>query len=147
MWFITTVVLLLGGLLGAANLIVTRKPNAKELIDKLLPYQGAIGVVMFLWGLWDLIHLLRTIGLVSYIPLWWLLFLVTTATQLGLGFLLGYGLISRYVLSQSPQAMEKGEKLRAKLAVYQGPLGVTAIILAGLFILMNLRVTSPAVWH
>ena len=147
MWIITAFVLLCGGLLGAANLIVAKKPNAKELIDKLLPYQGAIGVVMLLWGLWDLIHLLRTIDLVSYMPSWWLLFLVTTATQLGLGFLLGYGLISRYVLSRSAQAMEKAEKVRAKLAVYQGPLGVTAIILAFLFVLMNLRASGGVAWH
>ena len=146
MWIITAFVLFCGGLLGAANLIVAKKPNAKELIDKLLPYQGAIGVVMLLWGLWDLIHLLRTIGFVSYIPSWWLLFLVTTVTQLGLGFLLGYGLISRYVLSRSAQAMEKAEKVRAKLAVYQGPLGVTAIILACLFVLMNLRASAGVAW-
>jgi hypothetical protein len=138
MWLITTLVLLCGGLLGAANLIVAKKPNAKELIDKLAPFQGGIGVVMFLWGLWDLIHLLRSMSVLSSYPMWWLVFLVTTATQLGLGFLLGYGLISRYALSKNAQAMEKGEKLRSKLAVYQGPLGIVAIILAVLFILMNL---------
>ncbi|HVP11655.1 MAG TPA: hypothetical protein VMV94_10765, partial [Phycisphaerae bacterium] len=138
MWIVTTLALLCGGLLGAANLIVTRKPNAKELIDKLVPYQGAIGVVMFLCGLWCLISLLRTISAISYAPLWWLLLLVVTATQLGLGFLLGYGFISRYALSKSAQAMEKGEKLRVRLAAYQGALGVTAIILAGLSILMKL---------
>jgi hypothetical protein len=147
MWLITTLILLCGGLLGAANLIIAKKPNAKELIDKLLPYQGAIGVVMFLCGLWQLIHLLRSFGLLSYIPGWWLLFLVTTITQLGLGFLLGYGLISRYVLSKSPQAMEKGERLRAKLASYQGPLGVTAIVLACIFILMNLSQASYTPAH
>ena len=147
MWLITTLIMLCGGLLGAANLIVAKKPNAKEHIDKLVPYQGAIGVVMFVCGLWQLTHLLRSFGLLSYIPMWWLLFLVTTVTQLGLGFLLGYGLISRYVLSKSPQAMEKGEKLRARLAAYQGPLGVTAIVLACIFILMNLGQASYVPSH
>ena len=144
MWLITTLVLLCGGLLGAANLIIAKRPNAKELIDKLLPYQGGIGVLMFLWGLWDLIHLVRSVGILSSYPMWWLVFLVTTATLLGLGFLLGYGLISRYALSKNAQMMEKGEKLRAKLTVYQGPLGIVAIVLAVLFILMNLSAGSHA---
>jgi hypothetical protein len=138
MWLITTLVLLCGGLLGAANLIIARKPNARDLIDKLVPYQGVIGVVLLLWGLLDLMRLLRLLSMLNHIPLWWLFFLITTATQLGLGFLLGYGLISRYVLSKSAQAMEKGERLRARLAVYQGALGVAAIVLAGLSILMKL---------
>jgi hypothetical protein len=138
MWLVTVLVLLAGGILGAANLIVAKKPNAKELINKLSPYQGAIGIIMLAWGLWDLIHLLRTFGLLSYMPGWWLVFLVTTVTQLGLGFLLGYGLIQRYALSKNPQAMEKGEQLRARLAAYQGPLGVIAIVLAALFILMSI---------
>ena len=32
-----------GGILAASALIIARKPNAKELIDKLTPYQGWIG--------------------------------------------------------------------------------------------------------
>ena len=55
------------------------------------------------------------------------------------GFLLGYRLISKYVLSKSPEALEKGQKLQAKLVVYQGPLGLTAIALAILFAVMRLR--------
>ena len=142
MWIITVVILLLGGVLGAANLIIARKPNAKELIDKLVPYQGAIGVLMVLCGLWGLLGLLQMLRALSSAPLFWLLFFVATATQLGLGFLLGYGLISRYVLSKSAQAMEKGEKLRARLTVYQGSPGVVAIGLARLSILMRLMTES-----
>ncbi len=33
-----------GGILAASALIIARKPNAKQLIDKLTPYQGWIGV-------------------------------------------------------------------------------------------------------
>jgi len=136
---ITVVVLLLGGVLGAANLIVAKKPNAKELIDKLTPYQGWIGVVLVVWGLWDVIGVLRTMAVLSAAPVWWLLYLVTTLTELGLGFLLGYGLISKYVLSRNPQAMQKGQELQAKLVVYQGPLGLVAIALAILFTVLTLR--------
>jgi hypothetical protein len=140
MWVVTTLVLLCGGVLGAANLIVAKRPNSKQLIDKLVPYQGVIGVVMLVWGVWDLVRLLKAI---SYMPFsGWLLFLVITATQLGLGFLLGYGLISGHILSRSAAAMEKGEMLRARLAAYQGTLGVIAIVLACLFILNHLLAAS-----
>ena len=134
MWIITVAILLVGGLLGAANLIIAKKPNAKELIEKLTPYQGWIGVVLVLWGIWDLIGVLRSLGTFS---VFWLVWLVTAVTELGLGFLLGYGLISKYVLGSSPQALEKGQQLRARLANYQGPLGVVAIGLAIIFAVLT----------
>ena len=134
MWIITVVILLAGGLLGAANLIIAKKPNAKDLIEKLTPYQGWIGVVLVLWGIWDLVGVLRSLGTFS---VFWLVWLVTAVTELGLGFLLGYGLISKYVLGSSPQALEKGQQLRARLANYQGPLGVVAIGLAIIFAVLT----------
>ena len=139
MWIITVAVLLAGGLLGAANLIIAKKPNAKELIDKLTPYKGSIGVVLVVWGLIDVIRIVPSLGALSSAPLWTVISLLTALTELGLGFLLGYGLISKYVLSKSPEALEKGQKLQAKLVVYQGPLGLTAIALAILFAVLNLR--------
>lgn len=134
MWIITVVILLAGGLLGAANLIIAKKPNAKDLIEKLTPYQGWIGVVLVLWGIWDLVGVLRSLGTFS---VFWLVWLVTAVTELGLGFLLGYGLISKYVLGSSPQALEKGQQFRARLANYQGPLGVVAIGLAIIFAVLT----------
>ena len=138
MWIITVVVLLAGGLLGAASLIVAKKPNAKELIDKLTPSQGWIGVVLVLWGIWDLIGVFRALGVLSSAPIWWILYLVTAVTELALGFLLGYGLISKYVLGGSPEALAKGQLLRVRLAKYQGPLGVVAIALAISFVVLTL---------
>lgn len=138
MWIITVVILFAGGLLGAANLIIAKKPNAKELIDKLTPYQGWIGVLLVLRGIWDLIGVFRSLGILSSAPVWWVLYLITALTELGLGFLLGYGLISKYVLSRSPQASEQGQQPRAKLANCQGPLGVVAIVLAILFAVLTL---------
>ena len=138
MWIITVAILFVAGVLGAANLIIAKKPNAKDLIEKLTPYQGWIGVLLVLWGIWDLIGVFRSLGLLSAAPVWWVLYLVTAVTELALGFLLGYGLISKYVLGRSPQALEKGQQLRVKLAKYQGPLGVTAIVLAIAFTVLTL---------
>src|SRR5215468_2213849 len=60
-----------GGILAASALIIARKPNAKELIDKLTPYQGWIGVVMFGWGIWEILGCLRFMSLLSVRPGLW----------------------------------------------------------------------------
>ena len=137
MWVITILLLLAGGLIGASHLIVARRPDAKDVIDKLVPYQGIIGVVLLLWGVKGAIDIVRTIGLIHFAPFWWLVFVATVLTELGLGFLLAYGLIMK-VVGNSPGTVEKTERVRAKLATYQGSLGVTAIVLALLFLLLSL---------
>ena len=134
MWIITTLVLLAGGLIGASNIIIAKRPNAKDVIDKLVPFQGIIGIVLLLWGLKGVFDILRTLNFIHFAPFWWLVFLATVVTELGLGFLLAYGLITKFT---SGQAAERAGQVHTKLATYQGSLGLTAIGLAVLFMLMN----------
>ncbi|MCK5800206.1 MAG: hypothetical protein KAI47_23610, partial [Deltaproteobacteria bacterium] len=68
---LTVVFLILGGILASASLIVARKPNAQELIDKITPYQGWIGVALFFWGIWDVIQLIRVIGILFKVSLFY----------------------------------------------------------------------------
>jgi hypothetical protein len=136
MWVITILLLLAGGLLGASNIIVAKRPDAKDVIDKLVPYQGIIGVVLLLWGVKGAVDIVRTMGLIHFAPVWWLVFVATVVTELGLGFLLAYGLIMK-VVGTSPRAVEKTERVRAKLATYRSSLGVTAIVLSLLFLLLS----------
>ena len=51
MGYLFTVVLILGGVLGCAGLIVAKKPDAKELIGKLQPFQAVIGVALLVTAL------------------------------------------------------------------------------------------------
>ena len=60
-----------GGILAASSLIIARKPNAKDLIDKITPYQGWIGIVMFFWGVWGTLDCIRGMSLLSVRPLFW----------------------------------------------------------------------------
>jgi membrane-bound ClpP family serine protease len=124
MWYVTSIAIILAGILGAASIIAAKKPDAQQLIDKLTPYQGIIGVLNFLWGvyfvLWLFLHM--SVGIR------WIIFLVTSVAMVLLGFLLGFGLISKYALSKSPEAMKKGEELRGKLAKFIGPLGIVGIV-------------------
>lgn len=137
MYFVTVAMMIVGGILGAASLIVSKKPDAQELIDKLTPYQGWIGVVLFLWGLWATISCILNLGLLSLVPIWWIMMLLTSLVQLLLGFLLGFGLITKYALSKNETAMQRGQEIRAKLAKFQGPLGLASIALALVYLVLS----------
>lgn len=125
MGFIAGIWLLVLGVLGAANLIIAKKPEAKELIGKLAPYQGWIGFVSMIWGVWVIIHAVLNIGWLSLVPIWWISYLASGVIQLLLGVLLGIGVFKSFVKQE--QAVEKMDQLVAKLAPYQGTLGLIAI--------------------
>ena len=126
-----------GGILAASGAIIARKPNAKELIDKLVPYQGWIGLVMFIWGIKEaVLGLLPNLGMFAHAPVTMVLWTAITAVLLIVGFLLGFGLITKYALSRNEAAMEKGQRIRAKLVGIQVPMGFVAIALGVLYIVL-----------
>lgn len=135
MWVITVLVLLAGGLIGASNIIIAKRPDAKDVIDKLVPFKGVIGIVLLLWGVVGAFDVLRTLRWLRLAPFWWLVFVASVVTELGLGFLLAYGLIAKFT---SGQAAEKAGQVHGKLAGYQSSLGLTAIALSVLFFLLTL---------
>jgi hypothetical protein len=123
-----------GGLLASSNLVVSRMANAKVLIDKLTPYQGWIGIVMFFWGVWETISAVTGIGLLAEAPLTWIFWLCVAIADLVVGFLLGFGLITKYALSKNETAMQKGTALRAKLAPLSGIFGIFAVVMGVLYL-------------
>jgi hypothetical protein len=128
------IITIIGGILAASGFIIAKKPNAKELIDKLVPYQGWIGFVMFFWGIWEIIGCVRLMTLLSSHPVRWVFWLLSGVADLGVGFLLGFALISKYALSKSPAALAKGQELRGKLVKVQIPLGFLAILMGLLYL-------------
>ena len=123
-----------GGILAASALIIARKPNAKDLIDKITPYQGWIGIVMFIWGVWGTLQCVSGIGLLAHRPLFWVFWLASSVADLVVGFLLGFGLITKYALGKSAAAQARGQQIRARLAAYQGMFGLLAIAMGALYI-------------
>ncbi len=113
------------GILGASNLIIARKPDARELIAKLAPYQGWIGAVSALWGVWGIISSVLSIGWLTTFPIYWITFLAAAVVQAGLGLLLGVGTLKTFV--KQPQAIEKMDVLVTKLAPFQGTMGLISI--------------------
>jgi len=125
MGFVSGIWMAVLGILGAANLIIARKPDAKELIGKIAPYQGWIGAVSALWGIWGIISSLLHLGWLSLVPIFWITFLVTALLQAALGLLLGVGVLKTFI--KQPQAVEKMDMMVTKLAPLQGTLGLIAI--------------------
>ncbi len=124
-WGITLIFL---GILAAPSLILSRKPDADKILSKITPYQGWIGIIFFFWGIWGIISSLLTIWAISFVPIWWFTLLIGSFMQMILGFILGYGLIAKYIFSRSEAAKEKGAAIIAKLAPVQGILGLIGII-------------------
>ena len=121
--------LIILGVLAAPSLLLSKKPNAKELLDKITPYQGWIGLVFCFWGIWGIISAILNISVLSTWPIWWITWIAVSVVTAVLGFLLGYGMIQKMLLSKNEEAMKKGEELRAKLAPMQGKFGLAAIVL------------------
>lgn len=122
------ITLMILGVLASPNLLLAKKPNAKEILDKITPYQGWIGLVFCFWGIWGIIQAILNMGLLATWPIWWITWLASSVIEAVLGFILGYGMISKLVLSKNEEAKQKGEQLLAKLAPIQGKLGVAGII-------------------
>jgi hypothetical protein len=113
------------GILGASSLIIAKKPNAKELIAKLAPYQGWIGAVSALWGAWGIISSILSIGWLAHWPIYWITFLADSVLQFSLGLLLGVGTLKTFI--KDPTANAKMDQTIAKLSPFQGTLGLIAI--------------------
>jgi hypothetical protein len=138
MGLVFALLLIAAGLLGAASLIVAKQPNAREVIAKLTPYQGIIGIILLIWALIVFIfRILPALGLLlQFFPVTGILLLATFLVAIALGFLLGYGLIAQYALNKNVGAAAGGEAMRMKLAKFQGPLGLIGIGL-GLWMLIS----------
>jgi hypothetical protein len=115
------------GVLGASSLIIARKPDAAQLIGKMAPYQGWIGAVSALWGVWIIISSILNLGWLTAAPVYWVTFLADGVLQALLGILLGVGVMKSFVKDAAAQA--KMDQTVAKLSPYQGTLGIIAICL------------------
>jgi len=134
--------LLVVGVLGAANLIIARKPEAQRLIAKIAPYQGWIGVGALGLGLTEVTWCLFDIGAIVYMPVYWISWLLSSLLLVALGILLGIGTIKMFV--KRPEAVEKMDRLVASLAPKQGILGFAAIGVGTWMIVASIFFTASA---
>ncbi|HUU03615.1 MAG TPA: hypothetical protein VM425_19420 [Myxococcota bacterium] len=133
-YWLSLLFLLALGVLGASSVIVKKKPEARELIEKLAKISGWVGVISALYGIWGVINVLRFVGMLRFLALMWLTMLVTSLVFIGLGFIFGYGMVTAYL---SEEAKAKGEQLRKKLVGFQIPLGYVSLVLAVWWLLLR----------
>ncbi len=126
------------GVLAASGAIIARKPDAKQLIDKLAPYQGWMGLVSGIWGIWATINTIlnmRLLGLGIMAAIFWVLLLADSLLNIALGSILGTALAKTYV--KDPKAQEKMDQLYNKLSPFRNTLGFAGIALAIVTIIFN----------
>jgi hypothetical protein len=113
------------GILGASSLIIARKPDAKELIAKLAPYQGWIGAVSAVCGVFGIISVVLSLRLLGVVPILWITMLADALLLTALGLLLGVGVLKTFIKDE--KANTKLDETITKLSPYQGTLGLVAI--------------------
>ncbi|MBW0432185.1 hypothetical protein [Leptospira yasudae] len=122
------IALIVLSILAVPSLLLAKKPDAKELLAKIAPYQGWIGLVFFVYGIYGVVFAgILNLGWLANWPIYWVTLLAGNIMQTILGFILGFGTISTYILSKNEEAKKKGAELLAKLAPIQGKLGIIGI--------------------
>jgi len=136
--------LLAGGVLAISNLIVAKKPDAKALIDKLVPFQAIIGVALLAIGLLRLIQVgpINTFRGFSVAPLLSLTLIGALWGAILLGFLFGMPQIAKWIPGES-SAETKATELSKKLAPFQVILGLVVLGAGVLMLLFQLRILKP----
>ena len=134
--------LVLLSIIAVPSLILSKKPNAAELLAKIEPYQGWIGLVFCFWGVWGIISAFLNMAWLTSAPIWWITLLAGSVVEAGLGFLLGYGQISKLFLGNNPKAQEKAALIREKIAPMQGKLGVLGLIVGAWMIVASFMFLS-----
>lgn len=123
------IIMIIAGLLAAPQLIAGKSKSAEDTLKKIAPYQGWIGFVIFVWGVWLIISSILNLGWLSVVPIWWATYLAMGIIQTALGLLLGFNLIDQYILSKNATSAAKGKELHAKLVPKQKVFGILGILL------------------
>jgi hypothetical protein len=135
------ILILLGGIIAASGLIVSKAANAKDLIAKITPFQGFIGVALLGYGVFDLITNLDLLKfafkLTPLLPS--LALLGWFFGSIVLGFLLGMPQIAAWIPGESG-AENKAVELSKKLVPFQTIFGLIGLGTGVLLLLYELKI-------
>lgn len=140
--YLLPLLLIAGGILAVSSLIVAKKPDAKAMIDRLVPYQAFIGVGLLGLGLWNLIRAFEIFKFVSLIPVLVIVTLAMIVSAVLLGFMFGMPQIAKWMPGEGA-AEQKGMELSTKLAPFQVLFGLIGIASSLLFLLFRSGILKP----
>ena len=137
---LNAIVVILGGILAVSGLIIANKPDAKQIIDKLTPYQALIGVGMIALSVITFVRLLKVLtdlfklNFTFALGVWCMI-----GTGVALGALFGMPQIVKWIPGDSP-AEQKAMEFSQKVAPFQVLLGLVAIAGGLIVLLFNLKI-------
>ena len=137
------ILILLAGILAASGLIIAKKPDAKELINKIAPYQGLIGVALLAYGVFDLVTNLDLFKMVLHFKplLFSLTLLGWFVGSIILGIILGTPVIGKYAGGGNE---EKVMNVQKKLLPFQTLFGLIGLADGVLLLLYQLNILKIA---
>ncbi|MCE9573357.1 MAG: hypothetical protein K8W52_09385 [Deltaproteobacteria bacterium] len=139
------ILILLGGAIAASGLIIAKAANAKDLLAKITPYQGFIGVALLGFGVFDLLtHISEFTAIFKFqLPLWSITLLGWFVGSIVLGFILGIPQIAAWIPGES-NAEQKVVNIQKKLMPFQAIFGIIGLVTGVLLLLFQLGILKFA---
>jgi hypothetical protein len=114
------------GVLAVPSLLLSKRPDAKEMLAKLAPYQGWMGAISALWGVWGIISCVLHLSWLTSWPISWITWLANSVLLFALGLILGIGTLKTFI--KDPTAQAKMDETLARMAPHQGRLGLAGVV-------------------
>jgi hypothetical protein len=134
MFWVHVLAVLAAGILAISGLILAKQPNAKELFDKVIPFQGFLGVGLLVLGILDLLSNLKLfLDVLKVAPLHGIVAIAFVVSEILLGFLFGMPLIAKWIPGDGP-AEQRAMAMQKRLGGFSTLIGVIGIVTAVLFI-------------
>ncbi|MBA2541251.1 MAG: hypothetical protein H0V17_16535 [Deltaproteobacteria bacterium] len=134
--------LIVGGIVAASSLIVAKKPDAKAILDKLVPFQALIGLVLIAFGIIFFVMLGPVTAFKAIkedaLPAMANLGGVLIAIVLGFVFALPQ------IIRAAPGAEQRANDMAQRIAPFQLLLGLLAAACGAIGLLHNLGILGAA---
>jgi MFS family permease len=136
--------LIAAGIVSIANLIVAKKPDLKDKLDKLTDYSGYIGSVILLAGLWGLVdgliiskfYTVHAGAFLKVFPVMAIAIFLFPPVCIVLGLLQGLPKIAEW----TGKDLSKVEEVAQKVAPFSVPFGIAGIAVGLLLFLFLLGI-------
>jgi hypothetical protein len=137
---LNALLLILGCILATSAIIVSRKPDAKAMIDRLVPFQALIGVGLIVLGVINFIGVLPTLTDLKVNLLKAAGSLTVVAASVLLGVLFAAPQVAK--LTPDLKAEQKAMQLAQRVAPYQVMLGLVGLVASLVYFLYRFKIIT-----